>query len=140
MRTPTFTTFVFALLLFGCASLPGHVPGQSLANRVPRFVRLALQSILASEALHGQSGQFISVKNTQVLEGPDKFYHEFDSQTQTGTFKWVERWTIQCPTGIVTYRVTFDARGSEGMVVGAIQEDSNGQPKIPILELDLNKK
>ena len=133
MRTAIFTSLAFALFICGCASLPGGVPGQSLANRSPRIVRLALNSILEAEAIDGQSGQYISVKNTQVLEKPDGY--KLDPQTHTGIAKWVERWTIQRPSGIVTYRVTFDARGPEGLEVSAIQEDSNGQPKIPIMDV-----
>jgi hypothetical protein len=135
MRTAIFTSITVALLLCGCAALPGRVPGQSRANASSRIVRLALKTIRASEFINDQGEQYFLVKDTQVLEKPDGY--KLDPQTHTGIAKWVERWTIQRPTCIVTYRVTFDARGPEGLVVGAIQENSNGQPKIPIMEIHL---
>jgi hypothetical protein len=137
MRPISFTFLAIVLLMCGCVSPPRHVAGDTLANRSPEFLRLTLQAIIAEEQINGPEGETIKVMDTQVLEKPKGF--TVDHATNTAFTKWVERWTIQRPNGVVTYRVTYDVRGPEGVDVGVILEDANGQPKIPTINLQLNK-
>lgn len=135
MRTNPFIWLTFALFLCGCASTPDHVPGQSLANRLPRAVHQAMNTIMEDEALGGHSDERISVINTEVLEQSGGY--TLDPKTETAIARWVERWTIRRPTGIVTYRVTFDARGPQGFFVDVIVEDPTRKPRTKTNIMDI---